>query len=162
MAEQLVKVHFDLDPDDWHGHGGEFLWAEPIAGTEWRLFRLMNSPFFARGVSYQDIVKGLPAEDMAVAPVFEFEAVVERGGHSTYMLIIQASKSLADAYWHFPQRMGCSYEGGEIYLSTGRRPLFSVDVPPSADIHEVYELLERGQRDKVWMFQEGYAYLPKT
>ncbi len=86
----------------------------------------------------------------------------ERGGHSTYMLIIQAGKSLADACWRLLKRMGCSYEGAEIDLSIGRRPLFSVDVPASADIYEVYELLERGEKDKVWLFQEGYAYLPKT
>ena len=75
---------------------------------------------------------------------------------------IQAGKSLADAYWSLLKGMGCSYEGAEIDLSIGRRSLFSVDVPPSADIYEVYKQLERGQRDKVWMFQEGYAHVPKA
>ena len=39
-----------------------------------------------------------------------------------------------------------------------QRPLFSVDVPPSADIYAVYEMLERGENDNVWIFQEGYAH----
>jgi Domain of unknown function (DUF4265) len=159
MSEQLVKVHFDLDSSDWHGHGGESLWAAPIAGTEWKHFRLMNSPFFARGVSFEDIVKAKAYEGNLV---FEFEAVVERGGHSTYMLIMEAGEPRVAAYWNLLEKMGCSYESSHIDLSIGRRPLFSVDVPPSADIYEVYEMLERGTNDKVWMFQEGYAHLPKA
>ena len=55
MTEQLVRVHFDLDSSDWHGHGGESLWAAPVVGTDWRNFRIMNSPFFVRGVSFQDV-----------------------------------------------------------------------------------------------------------
>jgi hypothetical protein len=159
VSEQLVKVHFDLDSSDWHGHGGESLWAAPIAGTEWSNFRIMNSPFFVRGVSFQDMVKAKPYE---ASLVFEFEAVVERGGHSTYMLIMEAGKPRVDAYWNMLEKMGCSYESSQIDLSIGRRRLYSVDVPPSADIYEVYEMLERGANDKVWMFQEGYAHLPKA
>jgi uncharacterized protein DUF4265 len=159
MTDQLVKVHFDLDSSDWHGHGGESVWAEPILGTEWTNFRMMNSPFFVRGVSFQDVVKAKPYE---ASLVFEFEEVVERGGHSTYMLIMEASQPRVDAYWNMLEKMGCSYESSQIDLSIGRRPLYSVDVPPSADIYEVYEVLERGANDKVWMFQEGYAYLPTS
>ena len=101
MAEQLVKVIFELDRSEWHGHDSEGMWATPIAGSEWRHFRLLNSPFFAMGVSYQDVVRAKPAEHELL---FEFE---ERGGHSSCMLIMQASKSLADAYWGFLQRVGC-------------------------------------------------------
>ena len=49
MSEQRAKVLFELDPDYWPGPGGETLWAEPIAGSEWRHFRLMNTPFHVRG-----------------------------------------------------------------------------------------------------------------
>jgi hypothetical protein len=52
----LAKVRFDLDADDWHGHGSETLWASPLERTEWRTFRIENSPFFTQGISYQDIV----------------------------------------------------------------------------------------------------------
>jgi len=159
MPEQLVKVHFDLDSSDWHGHGGESLWAAPVVGTDWRNFRIMNSPFFVRGVSFQDVVK---ANAQEAGFVFEFETVVERGGHSTYMLIMETSKPRVDAYWNMLEKMGCSYESSHIDLSVGRRPLYSVDVPPCADIYEVYEMLERGANDKIWMFQEGYAHLPKA
>jgi uncharacterized protein DUF4265 len=159
MSERLVKIRFDLDSSDWHGHGGEFLWAAPLVGTDLQNFRLMNSPFFSRGISYQDVVKAAAAERDFV---FDFEEVIQRGGHSTYMLIMEAGKPRVDAYWNMLEKMGCSYESSQVDLSIGRRPLYSVDVPPSADIYEVYEMLERGANDKVWMFQEGYAHLPKA
>lgn len=50
MTETWVKVHFDLDIDDWHGHGGEFMWATPITESERRVFEIRNSPFL-RGES---------------------------------------------------------------------------------------------------------------
>jgi hypothetical protein len=69
MSEPLVRVRFDLDSSDWHGHGGETLWAEPVIGTEWTKFRIMNSPFFVRGVSFLDVVKAKAHE---AGRVFEF------------------------------------------------------------------------------------------
>jgi hypothetical protein len=110
-------------------------------------------------VRFRDVVNAKAYEGNLV---FEFETVVERGGHSTYMLIMEASEPRVTAYWNLLEKMGCSYESSHIDLSTRRRPLFSVDVPPSADIYEVYEMLERGANDKVWMFQKGYAHLPKA
>jgi hypothetical protein len=157
MTDQWAKVLFDLDSSDWHGTGGETLWAAPIVGSEWRSFRLMNSPFFARGVSYQDVVSAMPIADSY--NVFSFTGVVERGGHSTYMIIALADKPRLSAYWTPMERIGCSYEGSETHWEGRPRPLWSIDVPPPTDLHEVYELLERGEHDKVWLFQEGYAYL---
>jgi hypothetical protein len=53
--------------------------------------------------------------------------------------------------------MGCSYESGTIDSDVGSRLLYSVDVPPSADINDVHEMLERGETDKVWIFYEGFV-----
>jgi hypothetical protein len=155
----LIKVRFELDPSDWHGHAGETLWASPIVGTEWRNFRIMNSPFFARGISYRDIVKASAFDNDFI---LDFKEVVERGGHSTYMLLFKPAEARVGSYWSMLEKSGCSYEGSSVKLSVGQRSLFSVDVPPSADIHEIYELLERGENDGVWMFQEGYAYPDKV
>lgn len=30
LVENLIKVRFELDASDWHGHGSETLWAEPV------------------------------------------------------------------------------------------------------------------------------------
>jgi hypothetical protein len=156
MTEKLIKVSFELDPSDWHGHGSETLWASPIVESEWRHFRIMNSPFFARGISYRDIVKASAFDNDFI---LDFKEVVERGGHSTYMLLFEATEPRFSSYWNMLEKSGCSYESTRIELSIGQRSLFSVDVPPSADIYEIYEILQRGERDSVLMFQEGYAYL---
>jgi hypothetical protein len=92
--------------------------------------------------------------------VNDFIEVIERGGHSTYMVLIQPAETRIASYWSILKKLGCSYESAHIELSIGRRLLYSVDVPPTADIHEVYETLERGEDQGVWIFQEGYAHFP--
>lgn len=155
MAKQLIKVRFELDPSDWHGHASEMLWAAPIA-NESRSFRIANSPFFTRGINHRDVVKAAPSED---GVAFDFEEVVERAGHSTYMLLAEADEAKWRACWNVLQEKGCSYESTHINLSIGRRLLLSVDVPPSADLFEVYEILKKGEGDSSWLLQEGYAHL---
>jgi hypothetical protein len=159
MTGKLIKVRFELDPSDWHGHASETLWASPIVETEWRNFRIMNSPFFATGISNRDIVKASALDNDFI---LDFKEVVERGGHSTYMLLFKSTEARFSFYWNMLEKSGCSYESMSIKLSIGQRSLFSVDVPPSADLHEVYEILQRGEGDDVWIFQEGYAYLNKV
>ena len=56
MVTQMTKVSFDLDHTDWHGHPAESLWAAPVPEISPTAFRLQNSSFFVRGVSYLDIV----------------------------------------------------------------------------------------------------------
>jgi Domain of unknown function (DUF4265) len=159
MSGKLIKVLFELDSSDWHGCGAETLWASPIVGTEWRNFRIMNSPFFARGISYRDIVKASALDNDFIV---DFNEVVERGGHSTYMILFEPTEARVGSYWNMLEKSGCSYESTSIKLSIGQRSLYSVDVPPSADIYEIHEILERGKRDAVWIFQKGYACLDKV
>ena len=44
-----------------------------------------------------------------------------------------------------------SYEEGDA---------LAVDVPPKADIYEVYSLLEAGEQNGVWEFDEGHCGHP--
>jgi hypothetical protein len=156
MAETLVKVKFELDSSDWHGHGSELLWAALVRESEGQRFQIINSPFFARGISHLDVVSAIPIENHLV---FEFTEVIQRGGHSTYMIIVLDLGAKESAYWNLLEKLGCSYESTNIDLAVGRRLLLSVDVPPSADIYEVYEILEIGESNQAWMFQEGFTYL---
>ena len=59
------------------------------------------------------------------------------------MLLIQPAETRVLSYWNILEGLGCSYESMHIDQSIGRRLLYSVDVPPMTDIHEVYEVLER-------------------
>lgn len=155
MKDSLIKVRFELDASEWHGHEAETLWATPMPGTEWPSFQISNSPFFTTGINYLDVVSAKPTGSDGV---FDFMTVTRRGGHSTYMILVQPAESRINAYWGMLERMGCSYESAHLNLSMGKRLLYSVDVPPTADIYEVYEMLERGENDGVWLFQEGYAH----
>jgi hypothetical protein len=156
VTENLVKIRFDLDASDWHGHSSETVWAEPLNGKERRIFRLRNSPFFATGIGHLDIVSAaLTDNDM----VYSFASVVERGEHSTYMLLFQPQDERAAVYWKHLEDLGCSFESMTIKLRIGTRVLYSVDVPPTADLKQAYELFERGEAAGFWTFQEGYAHM---
>jgi hypothetical protein len=54
------------------------------------------------------------------------------------MLIIEADSERLGPYWQKLKDKGCSYESMEMEFSMGRRPLLSVDVPPAANVHEIY------------------------
>jgi hypothetical protein len=140
----LVKVRFLLERDAWHGSATETLWAERIDD---RRLRLRNVPFYAFGVSAEDVVFAHPADG-----VFEFDGVSIHGGHSTYRIIIgnKAEASRVEELWARLLDLGCTYEQG----SGGLR---AVDVPPSADIRAVYSVLEQGEREGIWAFEEGHC-----
>ncbi|MBY0318082.1 MAG: DUF4265 domain-containing protein [Reyranella sp.] len=158
MAARLVKIIFELNSQDWHGHGSETLWAVPVsAAADDAHFRIENSPFFATGIGYLDVIKAQPTEDPTI---HRFEEIVTRGGHSTYMLLVEEKSSGFGIHWSVLGAKGCSYESMHIKLSIGERLLLSVDIPPSADLLEAYDVLKQGAADGTWMFQEGYAHLP--
>ena len=159
MTKSFVKIRFQLDTSDWHGHGSETLWAETVAKTKGDILRIANSPHFTTGINHCDVVR---AKAGGNGLLFDFLDVVERGGHSTYMILAIPEDLRLVSYWTPLQDRGCSYESMTINLSEGRRLLYSVDVPPDANIYEVYGLLEQGESDGVWKFQEGFAYLPNS
>ena len=145
MGHGLVRVVFELDPSAWHGSATERLWAEPVGAAR---YRLRNTPFFAFGVSNEDVVFG---EDRGGQIVFTGVSI--RGGHSTYRLRLlgEGRNDVFRKQWEPLARRGCSYEEG---------PVLAVDVPPSADIHTVYELLEAGASAGIWDFEEGHCGHP--
>jgi hypothetical protein len=156
---RMVKISFELDPDDWHRTPVETMWAEAVVEDGRPCFQIMNSPFNMRGISFLDFVSATPTKHDGM---YNFAAVLKRGGHSTFMLLIKPDNAQARSLWDQLQRLGCSYESGTEHLSIGVRTLYSVDVPPTADLSEVFRILERGEREEVWMYQEGYVYRPDT
>jgi hypothetical protein len=143
-----VKVLFHPEPTDGPGPSTETLWAERI---DHRRFRLRNVPWFVFGVSAEDVVLARTSED----GVIEFEAVSIHSGHSTYRIMTRATASPAVVQQKCQglEQLGCTYEQGPGSLK-------AVDVPPSADIYEVYKLLEQGEHEGVWEFEEGHCGHP--
>jgi hypothetical protein len=143
MAPSSIRIVFALDPTAWHGTSTERLWADPVGD---RRFRIRNTPFFAFGVSYEDIIFAEDHEEE-----LHFAGISIRGGHSTYRLwLIGRDRNLPSfqKYWEPLEKLGCSYEEG---------PVLAVDVPPNADIYIVYRLLESGTTAGVWDFEEGHC-----
>lgn len=143
----LVRIVFDLGEDQWHGSVTERLWAEPIDNHR---FRLRNTPFYALGVSMGDVVF---AEERS-GELF-YAGVSIRGGHSSYRIMVlpETSEEAFLRYWRPVGELGCSWEQGpgEQYR------IYAVDVPPQADIYEVYRLLEEGATRGIWDFDEAHC-----
>lgn len=58
--------------------------------------------------------------------------------------------------WSELEVLGCTYEGSNV----GERLLYAVDVPPHAAVAEVYRLLEQGESEGDWEFEEGFYCSP--
>jgi len=142
LSGNRVRVIFRLEPSDMHDHSIETLWAVPLRDIQ---FRIENVPFFIFGVSTGDVVLAKPREER-----YEYVRTVTKGGHSTYRIFVTKSASAQDfkARWKQLTALGCSKESDGPYFH-------AVDVPPETDIYAVYELLERGEHDNVWVFEEG-------
>lgn len=141
MDSKQRKVVLRLDPDAWHGSATETIWTEWLGENR---YLVENSPFYAFGVSYQDVIKALPQGDELV-----YDSVLVRGGHSTYRIIKMASGDFS-TYWGPLQALGCTYEEGP-------NGLLSVDLPPSTNIRTAYEKLQDGERAGAWEFEEGHC-----
>ena len=114
----------------------ETLWAERVGED---LYRLDNSPFFAYGVSWQDVVEAHPdAHGMLV-----MSRVVEKAGHRTVRVIFDPgvdespdARRILDGV----VALGASYEGANPrYLA--------IDIPPEVDLMEVARYLTNHEVD---------------
>ena len=84
-GQGLVTIVVNLEPDAWHGYGTETVWAEKVGGNR---YRLRNTPFYAFGVSAEDVVFAEPDDEARLV----FSSVSLRGGHSTYRIIRAADR----------------------------------------------------------------------
>jgi hypothetical protein len=124
-GEGLAKIEFRVT-DEAGDVDVETLWATPLGGD---LYRLENSPWFAYGVSYLDVVRA--RSDGDGFPVFE--EVVEKSGNRTLRIILkppaedgnESSKLLDELL-----SLGASYEG-----ATGS--FMAVNVDPGSDFGRI-------------------------
>jgi len=142
---EYAKLNFPIED------GTETVWATAKGPG---LFMVSNIPFYVYGVSFGDVVSGRPADDGFGDGSFDFLAVQQHSGHSTYRVLLrtEASRAQFDLHWRGLDALGCGFE------SVGR--LYSIDVPPETDIHAAYQRLEAGERAGVWDFEEGYCGHP--
>jgi hypothetical protein len=154
MPDDLVKIAFNIDPEDWHLTSSEAVWAKVL--KELGGFRVMNTPYFIRGISFMDVVLAKP---IGPEGFLEFTGIVcERSGHSTYRLLVPPFDNTFHRMWKGLEEIGCTYECLRgIQTSLGEKDLFAVDVPPRAYIYKAYEVFASGEREKIWLFEEGHV-----
>jgi len=150
VVKTLEKIIFTLNANEWHGNGTESVWAEFISAKR---YRIRNTPFFVKGVSFEDIIFA----HKKCGELF-FESTSISAGHSTYRILLDKRTSGNDylKYWKSLEQLGCSYESTTI----GGMLLLAVDAPSKLDIHKVYELLDRGVEHGVWDFEEAHCGHP--
>jgi hypothetical protein len=139
-----VKVRFELDPRDQQTFETEQVWAQRLGPNE---FRILNSPFFVFGVSAEDVVEAAEIEE----GIYAFCRMVMKGGHSTYRIFLQGDTISDEPFqsrWAAIEALGATFENGNSRF-------VSVDVPPSVSTANVYTLLQQGESDGVWTFEEA-------
>ncbi|SPF53594.1 conserved hypothetical protein [Candidatus Sulfopaludibacter sp. SbA4] len=151
-TSELVKVNLPLPPEDQaQGVEAENLWAEPLGED---LYRIDNVPFYAYGISHEDVVVADEADGR-----LRFRAIAARGGHSTYRVLVKDSAGFESAgfqkLWARLSELGCTHE-------VAKRRWISIDVPSDSDIFVVYRILEEGMAQGVWTFEEAHCGHPSV
>ena len=140
--EGFVRVLFDVEDES----SQEALWGEPVAPG---VVKLDNVPLLTFGVSRGDAVRVTDAGEQ-----FRFAGVAERGGHSTYRIMLtDADSGSVQERLASLLALGC---GSERFS-----PRFlALDVPPNVSVVDVYALLEQGLDAGDWTFEEGHCGHP--
>src|SRR5512146_964868 len=144
-SEALIRIRVPLEqPSGSSGPADDWLWAEPLGSGR---FRIESCPFFAYGVSREDVVRAIEAagED---AP--RLEDVVEKCGHRTLRLALDARVEIADgSVQGLLERLlelGCTHEAL-------RPKLVAIDVPPETDVAVVAALLQALVDDRTLLWE---------
>ncbi len=134
----MFRLQKDADgypPDDW-----ETLWAYEV---EPGLFSLDNVPFFARGVSWGDVVS---AERKGKE--LHFNEVVRPSQHSVLRVIVYDRSKVGEMHQKLKE-MGTDTEQSHL------PSLLTVDVPPAVDLDSLREFLREGEADDLWTYEEA-------
>lgn len=157
ITDYTVEIWFRIEKDaDGYprSKSWEQLLGHPVTARD-DYFQIASVPFFLRNVSCGDIVKARTRVETEVqdGEIFEFDSIVERGGHNTYRLLVK--KQDASSTMNELQKRGLAVEeesGG----------LLAVDVPPAVDQHAVDAFLVKEAELGRWQMQDGYLHSIKT
>ena len=124
------KVLFRIPNEDGSAEV-ETLWATDLGGDN---YRLDNSPFWAYGVSWEDVVFAPFSNEEGMAT---FQSVVTRAGNRTIRVIFDppiSKGNTSDTILQGLISLGCSFEG--------MNPKYvSVNIPPSAELNTIRQYL---------------------
>lgn len=135
LVEGLVRIRVPLERSSGEaGPADDWLWAEPLGSGR---FRIESCPFFAYGISRDDVVRAL---DSAGEEAPLLEDVIEKGGHRTLRLALDPGTELSapdiQGLLERLLELGCTHE-------LLRPKIVAIDLPPQVDLVGVAELLQR-------------------
>jgi hypothetical protein len=149
MADDAAdaKVWFELESEDgWPPVGSESLWARAVGPD---IYELRNVPWFACGYAFEDIVR--------TAPGVEGEPVVlqqvEWSGRYTVRVIPLGDSPDRDAVGDVVQQFAAL--GAECEGALPAYRLVALDIPQTADLARIKELLINGEAAERWGYDEG-------
>lgn len=126
--ESLTKVYIDL-PHHW-ATSGESMWALPLGGD---LYEIRNTPFYAYGINWGDIVRA-DNNDPTLKP--EVREVVAPSGNKTLRVFLNKELGQAeqDAVLSSLQYLDISWERANDHY-------VAIDVHPESDYQAVCDKL---------------------
>ncbi|MEU3531178.1 MULTISPECIES: DUF4265 domain-containing protein [Streptomyces] len=143
---KMFKVAFDLDLEraDWPPVSVERLWGEK---TEVKYeIRVVNTPFFARGIAFGDLIRVRPDNERRE---LVFESFTSESGHSTIRVIFLEEGERESVEEKF-RAIGCNLSSSHGFAS-----LIAVDIPPSVNYEELRQWLLRKVESEVIEIQES-------
>ncbi len=131
--EALVRIRVPLEAAAGAGPADDWLWGEPLGSGR---FRVESCPFFAYGISRNDVVVAVPPPGDE-SP--RLEDVVEKSGHRTLRAALDPSVDVGhprvqDLLGRLLE-LGCTHE-------TLRPKRVAVDGPPAVDVGACVALLQ--------------------
>jgi hypothetical protein len=150
-AEDRVKVHFDLSQDE-NGYPpvtSESIWAVPLGQLH---FRLDNIPFFVCGVSCFDVILAR----LDVNGLLKYVRLLETGGHSTLRVLFYESTSDTRPMDERVRELRSTFRNLMCTSELSHIPrLISVDVPPEVNLNRVLCILDAGENQELWEYEEA-------
>ncbi|MFI8791988.1 DUF4265 domain-containing protein [Streptomyces sp. NPDC055105] len=139
-----MQIAFPLEQDDdgYPPFAEEVLWARKVSDT---VGELVNAPFFVYGVSSGDIVSFLVSGDGAE---IVFDELLSVRGHSTLRVVLLDDSKEAALVLRL-RELGCAVETGRV------ASLLAVDVPPGVAYPTIREILETGEAQELWEYEEA-------
>ncbi len=149
-TRNFVRIMFPLNrnEDGYPPVDSETMWA---VTDRQGAYKLDNIPFYACGISFEDVVTA----DAEESGLLKFREVIEPSMHSTVRVVLM--KNGTDArpmdermaeLRHKLEKIGCSTEAN--YPG-----FFAVDIPPSVTLSSVQGILSPGTKAGLWDYEEA-------
>ena len=153
-GDYCVEIWFPIAKDK-QGYPESKTWeqllARPVLERD-DYFQLASIPFYLKNVSCGDIIRANIVENKEIqdGKLFEFDSVIDRGGHNTYRLLLRR-KHPKDSEFTTNELLKKGLTVEEQYGD-----FFAVDVPPTADQQAIDDYLRAERRAGRWEMQDGY------